>query len=84
MNYDISLNRAAIKYLKRLDQAKRKKILLAIEGLKFNPPVGDIVPIKSMSGFNHLRVGSYRAIFFVNHKEKTVYVRTIGHRGNIY
>jgi len=84
MSYDISLNRAAIKYLKRLDQAKRKKILLAIEGLKFNPPVGDIVPMKSMSGFYRLRVGSYRVIFFVNHKEKMVYVRTMDHRGNIY
>lgn len=84
MIYDIAINNAANKYLKRLDQAKRKKILLAIEGLRFNPPIGDILPMKSMAGFYRLRVGSYRAIFLVNHEEKKVYIKAISHRGNIY
>jgi len=84
MIYDVVLNRVAVKYLKRIDNSSRRRIIMALEGLKLNPPMGDIVPMKSMPGYYRLRAGSYRAIFHVDHGEKIIYVRTIGPRGKVY
>jgi mRNA interferase RelE/StbE len=84
MAYEIQINREAAKYLKKLDQATRNRIKLALEGLKQNPPLGDIVPFKEMPGYYRLRVGSYRALFTVNHSDRIIFIRTIGSRGNVY
>ena len=84
MVYEIQINRAAARYLKKLDQTTRNRLQLAFEGLKQNPPLGDIVPFKEMPGHYRLRVGSYRVIFKVNHSDRIVFIRTIGSRGNVY
>ena len=82
--YKVAINRKAAKYLKRIDHSTRKRIIAALEGLKLRPPMGDIAPMKGMPGYYRLRVGSYRAIFYVDHNEKIIYIRTIAPRGNVY
>jgi len=84
MNYNVSLSRASAKYLKRIDQASRKRIVMALEGLKHNPPVGDIIPMKGMAGHYRLRVGTYRIIFKADHENLLIFVKAIGPRGDIY
>ena len=68
MNYNVSLSRVSAKYLKRTDQASRKRIVMALEGLKHNPPVGDIISMKGMAG----------------HENLLIFVKAIGPRGDIY
>ncbi len=84
MNYDISLSRASAKYLKRTDQANRRRIILAPDGLKHNSPIGDIVPMKGMPGHYRLRIGTYRVIFKVDHENMLIIVKAIGPRENMY
>jgi len=84
MNYKVSLSRVSAKYLKRTDQVDRKRIIQALEGLKYNPPIGDILPMKGMTDHYRLRVGAYRIIFKVDHENMLIIVKSIGPRGDVY
>ena len=50
MNYKVSLSRVSAKYLKRTDQVDRKRIIEALEGLKYNLPTGDILTYERDDG----------------------------------
>lgn len=83
----IRYEKAAIKYLKGLQQSQRNLILAAIEKLTHHPAEGDIKP---MSGYKdgryRLRVGKYRVIYkYLNeHSIEILCVMDIGSRGDIY
>ena len=59
---DTILSPGAAKYLKRLNEPDKTRIINSIKKLEYNPPQGDI---KSLSGKNgyRLRIGKYRALF---------------------
>lgn len=83
----IRYEKAAIKYLKGLQQSQRNLILAAIEKLTHHPAEGDIKP---MSGYKdgryRLRVGKYRVIYkYLNENSiEILCVMDIGSRGDIY
>jgi mRNA interferase RelE/StbE len=84
MKYEILLKKEAAKYLASLGKPTRSRILLALDSLSKIPPQGDIAIMQGMEGFFRLRVGSYRVIFTIDEIEKTVYIQTIGPRGDVY
>ena len=69
------------------DKATVNRIRIGIEGLKINPPKGDI---KLMQGFDdgrqRLRIGKYRIIFkrLLDGTYEIIYIMDIGSRGDIY
>lgn len=83
----IIYSKNALKFLSKLDKKSVERIRAAIEGLAYNPPVGDI---KVMQGFHdgtmRLRVGAWRVIYR-NKKDgavEIILVIEIGNRGDIY
>lgn len=77
----------ALKFLSKLDKKSVGRIREAINGLTYNPPIGDI---KVLQGYNdgrkRLRLGSWR-IIYRNETEGTIeiiFVIDIGNRGDIY
>lgn len=83
-SYKVELRRPAAKFLAKQDRPTQKQILQALEGLEKIPPEGDIKPMKGHPGLYRLRVGTYRAVYVIDHSEQIVYVRVIGNRGDIY
>ena len=83
----IRYEKAAVKYLKGLQQSQRDLILAAIEKLTHHPAEGDIKP---MSGYKdgryRLRVGKYRVIYkyLSEYDIESLCVMDIGSRGDIY
>lgn len=67
-------------HLPKVEQAKIKKKLL---GLEDNPQEG-----KKLSGeyseLRSLRVWPYRIIYYINDKQKKVFIVTIAHRQGVY
>ena len=61
---EVKYSKAALKFLAKSDKATVNRIRIGIDGLKINPPKGDI---KLMQGFDdsrqRLRIGKYRIIF---------------------
>jgi mRNA interferase RelE/StbE len=83
----VKYSKTALKFLKKLDAKSVSRILLAIEGLKDDPPKGDI---KQMRGYQddrkRLRVGDWRIIYRYDLEQQLViiFIIDIGNRGDIY
>jgi mRNA interferase RelE/StbE len=75
----------ALDNLSKLDKTTSKRIVERIEWLSENTNAISPLPLKSkLSGFFKLRVGDWRVIYEINHKEKTLYIHKVGHRREIY
>ena len=83
MNYEIQIDRKALKFINRQPQNQKCRILSAIQKL---PDSGDIRPLQGNhnDGLFRLRVGDYRVIYSVNEGRLMVYVIDAGNRGEIY
>ena len=61
----------------------RDSIAQAIEELKFNPFVGKPLA-RELTGKYSYRIGTYRVIYKIRHKDNIVEVILAGHRATIY
>ena len=79
--YRIIIKKSAKKFIDRLPQNERRRVVAAIEQL----PNGE--DIKKLRGHDHLlclRVGDYRIIYTVDNGQLIVFVIDAGNRGQIY
>lgn len=81
MNYNISIEKRAKKFIEKQPRDQQVRILSAIAQLPYK---GDIKSLKGNSGYFRLRVGDYRIIYKVEHNILTVIVTDAGNRGEIY
>ncbi|MNO88882.1 hypothetical protein D3C76_803500 [compost metagenome] len=82
--YKLIYHKEAVKYLSKQETVVQQRIAQGLIGLLSSPPIGDIRPMKGFDGLYRLRVGSNQIIFEINNKEKMIYIRAIGSRGDIY
>jgi mRNA interferase RelE/StbE len=68
----VRLHPVAGKYLDRLPEPQRGKIMDALRGLEKEPPEGNIRPLSGQPGQWRLKVGGYRALYRI--EEDTVFV----------
>ncbi len=59
---DVKLSPQVIKYVKRLNEPVKSRIIKALGNLSKEPPRGDIKNLAGVDGFR-LRVGGYRILF---------------------
>ncbi|MCL2674108.1 MAG: type II toxin-antitoxin system RelE/ParE family toxin [Defluviitaleaceae bacterium] len=71
----------AAKYLKRLHEPDKSRIIKALKKLELEPPQGDIKSLVGKDGYR-LRIGDYRALFDVI--DNTINIHTITTRGQAY
>ncbi len=79
--YKIVLKKSAKKFIDKLPNNEKRRIVSAIERL---PAGEDIKPLKGHPGVLRLRVGNYRIIYTVDHGQLVICVIDIGNRGQIY
>lgn len=84
--YTVVVHRRAVRYLKKLPQDQQTDIKYVLNEMG-NDPFG-ISHVKNMvgdwAGYQRVRVGSTRIIFWVDKDKKIVYVDHIGPRGDVY
>ena len=80
--YDIILSHSVEKFLDRLDQKDKERIIRALEKLRIRPEAY-LVRLVGEKSYK-FRVGNYRLIIDLNKNELSVLVLKIGHRRNIY
>ena len=83
MKYTVVIEKPAEKFIMRLAQSEKERILKAIHEL---PNKGDIKRLqgKKSLGMYRLRVGIYRIIYTVDNGRLVVRVVDAGNRGDIY
>ncbi len=81
MKYKIIIEKQALRFIRKQNEAKQKLIMKAIHQLPFE---GDIKTMQGMKGYFRLRVGEYRILYTVDHGELIVFVVDAGNRGDVY
>lgn len=81
MNYQILIDKPALKFLQKQPASQRERLLKAISQL---PTSGDIKPLSAHQNQYRLRVGPFRIIYTVKNDLLIVQVLNIGNRGDIY
>lgn len=82
MPFKIIFSDEALYQLKKLDNKTAKRVLDKIESASKNP----LHFFERLSGRDEykLRAGNYRVIANILQNDKTIFVRSLGHRKNIY
>lgn len=81
MMYHIVIKKPAKKFIDRLPQNERRRLVAAIEQL---PNGEDIKKMKGHDDLLRLRVGPYRVVYTVDNGQLIVLVIVAGNRGDIY
>ena len=79
--YKILIKKRAKKFIDKLPQNEKQRIVEALEGL---PQTGDIKKMQNHDGLYRLRVGNYRIIYEIDNGELIIIVIDVGNRGEIY
>lgn len=77
----VELSPKAAKYLERLNEPLKGRIIKAIKKLSCEPPQGDIKTLSGRDGYR-LRVGGYRILF--DKMDENIIVHDIAPRGQAY
>jgi mRNA interferase RelE/StbE len=81
----VRLAASARRDIKRLDRPVRERILTAIEGLRTEPPTGDIRRLTGQEPPEwRLRVGDWRVRFTREQDERTIVIQRVLPRGRAY
>jgi mRNA interferase RelE/StbE len=82
----VVIHRRALRYLQRLPQPERERVRAALlrlaEDIVGNP--GVIQMAGEWEGYQRIRVGNLRVIFWHDETDDIIYVDHIGPRGDIY
>lgn len=82
MSYSVEWDPKVKKYLRKLPNDISARIVLKVKEIKEDP----FHYLEHFEGKDYykLRVGDYRLLIDVYFKDKVLFVRVAGHRGNIY
>jgi mRNA interferase RelE/StbE len=81
----IEITRRARKDLLNLDHKMCARILDAIEGLRHDPPAGDVKKLRGMNPAVHrLRVGDFRVMFRNDIEKETIFILHVARRRDMY
>ena len=83
--FDIIYSKQAVKFLKKLETALVLQILEKIDKLKDTPVMHDS---KILEGYNErlfrVRVGDYRILYEIDHKDNIIGIVKINKRSRVY
>ncbi len=82
--YRVIIHKKALRRLKEIPKGTLRKIIEAIDELE-NTPIPwrkyDVRKISGLENFYRIRVGTYRIIYFIDWKNKTIKILKIEKRG---
>jgi mRNA interferase RelE/StbE len=84
MTYRIQLAPAAVRQLRKLDPAARRRIQAAIELLADQPRPSGAKKLVGGDGEWRVRTGDYRIVYEIRDEVLLVLVVAVGHRRDIY
>ena len=84
MTYRIQVASAAVRQLRKLDPAARRRVEAAIELLADQPRPSGAKKLVGGDGEWRVRTGDYRIVYEIRNEVLLVLVVAIGHRRDIY
>jgi len=83
---EVIVHRRALRYLQRLSHPDRERVRTALAHLAENPAayLGVVPMAGEWTGYQRIRIGDLRVIFWYDEQDDLIYVDHIGPRGDIY
>lgn len=82
--YTVLYHPKALKELTKLDKPVARRIVKAVDGLRFEPRPAGARPLAGQPGLWRIRVGDYRVVYAVKDAEPVVLALRIAHRSGVY
>ena len=85
MSFRVTWEQDASDALDKLDATVNQRIVFRVNWLSKN--LGTVKPqalSATLKGYYKFRIGSYRVIYSINHEDKELVIRYLGHRREIY
>jgi mRNA interferase RelE/StbE len=82
--YKVVFTSSASKQLKKLTQSVQRLILEKIKKLDVSQPNNNIKKLVGVPDLYRLRIGDYRAVYQLRHKELVVLILKVAHRKDAY
>lgn len=85
--FNVLISNQARKFIKKLDNKRRERILVVLETLKSNPMPFRIYDLKKLEGIENsyrIRIGNMRITYELLLGEFIIKVRYVGFRGKAY
>ena len=80
------VHRRALRYIRRLPRPEQERVRIALKRLAEEPGAypGLVHMAGEWTGYQRIRIGSLRVIFWYDDQEDIIYVDHIGPRGDVY
>ena len=75
---------SAQKDFKKIDRQHIFSILRKVETLPKNPYPPDSKKLKNTEGSYRVRIGDYRVIYQIDHRDKVIVIHAVSHRKDAY
>jgi mRNA interferase RelE/StbE len=82
--YDITIDTAAQRQIKKLPQAVQTQIAPVIQSLALNPRASGVKKLKGLENLWRVRSGEYRIIYEIHDQRLIIVVVNVGHRREVY
>jgi mRNA interferase RelE/StbE len=82
--YRVTVSPAALRQLRKLDPAARRRVQAAVELLATNPRPPAASQLAGGAGEWRVRTGDYRIIYEIHDEELFILVVRVGHRRDVY
>ena len=79
---NVILKPSAARYLERMNEPMKGKVLAGLRKLEQEPLQGDIRPFQGQENLYRCRLGNYRIVFEI--MDDVIVVERIGPRGDVY
>ena len=83
-SYSVSFKASAAKSLVKLPKATAARVIEKATALAENPHPSGSTKLAGPSGLWRVRVGNYRIVYLNDDKRKTVNIRIVAHRREVY
>jgi mRNA interferase RelE/StbE len=84
MAYAVTVKASAIKQIDALPKPMAKRVLARVESLGQEPRPPGCVKLKGASSLWRIRIGDYRVVYAIDETTKTIDVRIVAHRREVY
>ncbi len=82
--FNVILHKDAIKFLDGLDKETQERIKKKLKILKNDPYPSGCIKVVGTQNIFRIRIGDFRALYYVDYATSTIVVDKIDYRGNVY
>lgn len=85
MKFDLEIHRKAIKFLEKLEEVTKSRIIERIKNLRENSFPKEAIKIQGRKeDLYRIRIGNYRVLYYIDKQSSTIFILKVDKRPRVY